>query len=144
MLAVELFAEVLEHADGGDVDVGHGFGVEDNAPGLGLGDTAEDLVADMLGVGEEESAFGAGDAPEPPDRRLPGKHQAGAADPDGRPAGSPADAAASLRLRTMGGTIGQILPLAVAAAISLVPIIASVLLLLTPRAASTGTAYVVG
>jgi hypothetical protein len=44
----------------------------------------------------------------------------------------------------MGGTIGQILPLAVAAAISLVPIIASVLLLLTPRAASTGTAYVVG
>jgi threonine/homoserine/homoserine lactone efflux protein len=44
----------------------------------------------------------------------------------------------------MGQAIGQILPLAVGAAISPVPIIASVLLLLTPRAAATGTAYVVG
>jgi hypothetical protein len=44
----------------------------------------------------------------------------------------------------MGQAIGQILALAVGAAISPVPIIASVLLLLTPRAAATGTAYVVG
>jgi hypothetical protein len=44
----------------------------------------------------------------------------------------------------MGQAIGQVLPLAVGAAISPVPIIASVLLLLTPRAAMTGTAYVVG
>jgi hypothetical protein len=44
----------------------------------------------------------------------------------------------------MGQAVGQILPLAVGAAISPVPIIASVLLLLTPRGASTGTAYVVG
>src|SRR3954471_6429690 len=44
----------------------------------------------------------------------------------------------------MGQAIGQILVLAVGAAISPVPIIASVLLLLTPRAAATGTAYVVG
>ena len=44
----------------------------------------------------------------------------------------------------MGQAIGQVLPLAVGAAISPVPIIASVLLLMTPRAASTGTAYVVG
>jgi hypothetical protein len=44
----------------------------------------------------------------------------------------------------LGQAIGQILPLAVGAAISPVPIIASVLLLLTPRGASTGTAYVVG
>jgi hypothetical protein len=44
----------------------------------------------------------------------------------------------------MGQAIGQVLPLAVAAAISPVPIIASVVLLLTPRAAATGTAYVVG
>jgi hypothetical protein len=44
----------------------------------------------------------------------------------------------------MGQAIGQTLALAVAAAISPVPIIASVLLLLTPRAAATGTAYVVG
>jgi hypothetical protein len=44
----------------------------------------------------------------------------------------------------VGQAIGQLLPLAVAAAISPVPIIASVLLLLTPRAAATGTAYVVG
>src|SRR3954453_19922633 len=44
----------------------------------------------------------------------------------------------------MGQAIGQILALAVCAAISPVPIIASVLLLLTHRAAATGTAYVVG
>lgn len=44
----------------------------------------------------------------------------------------------------MGHAIGQVLPLAVGAAISPVPIIASVLLLLTPRAVATGTAYVVG
>jgi Sap, sulfolipid-1-addressing protein len=44
----------------------------------------------------------------------------------------------------MGQAIGQLLPLAVGAAISPIPIIASVLLLLTPRAAATGTAYVVG
>jgi hypothetical protein len=44
----------------------------------------------------------------------------------------------------MGRAIGQILPLAVGAAISPVPIIASVLLLMTPRALATGTAYVVG
>src|SRR5690242_884766 len=44
----------------------------------------------------------------------------------------------------MGQAIGQILALAVGAAISPVPIIASVLLLLTPRAAATGSAYVVG
>jgi Sap-like sulfolipid-1-addressing protein len=44
----------------------------------------------------------------------------------------------------MGQAIGQVLPLAVAAAITPVPIIASVVLLLTPRAAATGTPYVVG
>lgn len=44
----------------------------------------------------------------------------------------------------MGQAIGQVLPLAVGAAISPVPIIASVLLLMTPQAASTGTAYVLG
>jgi hypothetical protein len=44
----------------------------------------------------------------------------------------------------MGHAIGQILPLAVGAAISPVPIIASVLLLLTPRATATGSAYVAG
>jgi Sap-like sulfolipid-1-addressing protein len=44
----------------------------------------------------------------------------------------------------MGQAIGQVLPLAVGAAISPVPIIASVLLLLTPRGSATGTAYVVG
>jgi Sap, sulfolipid-1-addressing protein len=44
----------------------------------------------------------------------------------------------------MGQVIGQILPLAVGAAISPVPIIAAVLLLMTPRATSTGTAYVLG
>jgi hypothetical protein len=44
----------------------------------------------------------------------------------------------------MGQVIGQILPLAVGAAISPVPIIAAVLLLMTPRATSTGAAYVRG
>jgi threonine/homoserine/homoserine lactone efflux protein len=44
----------------------------------------------------------------------------------------------------MGHAIGQILALAVGAAISPVPIIASVLLLLTPRGSATGTAYVAG
>jgi Sap-like sulfolipid-1-addressing protein len=44
----------------------------------------------------------------------------------------------------MGLAIGQVLPLAVGAAISPIPIIASVLLLLTPRGSATDTAYVVG
>jgi len=44
----------------------------------------------------------------------------------------------------MGQAIGQILPLAVSAAISPVPIIASILLLMTPHGTSAGSAYVVG
>src|SRR6478609_7192000 len=44
----------------------------------------------------------------------------------------------------MGQAIGQILPLAVGVAISPVPIIAVVLMLVTPRAGSNGPAFIIG
>src|SRR3954453_443258 len=44
----------------------------------------------------------------------------------------------------MGEAIGQLLPLAVGVALSPVPIIAVVLMLVTPRARSNGPAFVVG
>jgi threonine/homoserine/homoserine lactone efflux protein len=44
----------------------------------------------------------------------------------------------------MGQTIGQVLPLAVGVALSPVPIIAVVLMLVTPRARVNGPAFVVG
>ena len=44
----------------------------------------------------------------------------------------------------MGQAIGQVLPLAVGVALSPVPIIAVVLMLVTPRAAANGAAFVLG
>src|SRR5690348_4017378 len=44
----------------------------------------------------------------------------------------------------MGQAIGQILPLGVGVAISPVPVIAVVLMLVTPRARTNGPAFVVG
>ena len=44
----------------------------------------------------------------------------------------------------MGEAIGQTLPLAVGVALSPVPIIASILMLVTPRARANGPAFVVG
>lgn len=44
----------------------------------------------------------------------------------------------------MGSAIGEVLPLAIGVAISPVPIIATILMLLTPRAGSTATAFLTG
>lgn len=44
----------------------------------------------------------------------------------------------------MGSAIGDVLPLAIGVAISPVPIIATILMLLTPRAGSTATAFLIG
>ena len=44
----------------------------------------------------------------------------------------------------MGEVIGQTLPLAVGVALSVVPIIAVILILFTPKAKSNGIAFVVG
>ncbi len=44
----------------------------------------------------------------------------------------------------MGEAIGQVLPLAIGVALSPVPIIAVVLMLGTPKAASNGPAFVLG
>ena len=44
----------------------------------------------------------------------------------------------------MGTAIGDVLPLAIGVAISPIPIIATILMLLTPRAGSTATAFLAG
>ncbi|MFD4182867.1 GAP family protein, partial [Rhodococcus sp. NPDC058514] len=44
----------------------------------------------------------------------------------------------------MGTAIGDILPLALGVAISPIPIIAAILMLLTPKAGSTATSFTVG
>ncbi|MDH6281716.1 threonine/homoserine/homoserine lactone efflux protein [Prescottella agglutinans] len=47
-------------------------------------------------------------------------------------------------IRFMGTAIGDVLPLAIGVAVSPIPIIATILMLLTPRAGSTATAFLAG
>jgi hypothetical protein len=65
-VAAQIVGELGEYAVRGDVDRGHGFGVEHDRDGVGF-EGRVDRVADRVGVGEEQRAL----APNDGDPRLP-------------------------------------------------------------------------